>query len=94
MLHEDSATVPTPSLTTIGTDRMKAILGMLKQVQPAWRISSVLVGHRALVRRSGECGESARPAGPCSHVFGAEDLDILTTDGQDYWFARGFTTLR
>lgn len=88
----------TPSLTRTESDRRKAILGLLKEALADRRISSVLVGRRTLVLRSAEgrdrspAGEElARPADPQLYVFGGEcsGVDIVTTDGDVYWFAGG-----
>ena len=85
-------------LTRTESDRRKVILCRLKEALADRRISSVLVGRRTLVLRSAErqdrsrgWEELARPADPQLYVFGGErsDVDIVTTDGDIYWFAGG-----
>ena len=83
-------------LTGAEADRRKAILGLLKDALAARRISSVLVGRRTLVLRSDQggerCaryGEPVRPSDPQLYVFSLGDVQIVTTDGEVYWFADG-----
>jgi hypothetical protein len=94
--QEGPAAESAPRLTRTESDRRRAILGLLKEALAARRISSVLVGRRTIVLRSGkrqdgEWAELARPTDPQLYVFaddGAE-VHIVTTDGEVYWFARG-----
>jgi hypothetical protein len=84
----------TPSLTKAEYDRRKAILSLLKEALAARRISSVLVGRRTIVLRSAQGQE--RSGGPITlsdpqlYVFaaGCFEGNVVTTDGDAYWFAR------
>jgi hypothetical protein len=85
-----------PDLTRAEADRRRAILGLLADDLAARRITSALAGRRRLVlcsaggRRDG-CGPAARPADPQLYVFGAGNMDVVTTDGESYRFASGRT---
>ncbi len=93
-----AASAANQSLTRTESDRRRAILGLLKDALAARRISSVLVGRRTLVLRSGQgqeralgCGGPARPTDPQLYVFaaGGAHVRIVTTDGEFYWFTGG-----
>jgi hypothetical protein len=87
---------PDPSLTRAEADRRRAILGLLADALAARGITSTLAGRRTLVlcsaggRRDGY-GPPARPADPQLYIFGAGNIDIVTTDGESYRFASGRT---
>jgi hypothetical protein len=94
MLEQDAAGGPVPRLSPAEADRRKGLLGLLKNALAAERISSALVGRRTLVLRSDQgkgCpagyGEMARPSDPQLYVFAGEDIHVVTTDGESYWFA-------
>lgn len=85
-------------LTAAEADRRKGILALLKDALSAQRITSALVGRRTLVLCSDQTterfagyGEMVSPADPQLYVFAGAAADIVTTDGEAYWFPGGRT---
>jgi hypothetical protein len=94
MPDQDPATGPVPRLTPAEADRRKGMLGLLKSALAGERVSSALVGRRTLVLRSGQgmersagYGGMVRLCDPQLYVFAGGDVDVVTTDGEAYWFA-------
>jgi hypothetical protein len=85
-----------PRLTAAEADRRKGILALLKEALSAQRIASALVGRRTLVLCSNQAserfagyGDTVSPADPQLYVFAGAGADIVTTDGEAYWFPGG-----
>jgi hypothetical protein len=95
-MDEHGPSARQPRLTAAEADRRKGILALLKEALSAQRIASELVGRRTLVLCSDQAserfagyGETVSPADPQLYVFAGEGTDIVTTDGEAYWFPGG-----